>query len=170
MPSLYLIHQILNVTLLLLSLGLLYTVLNGAPYLPTDTKSVDEMVALAHVTSQTKMVDIGSGDGKIILAFAKAGAEAHGYEINPVLVWITKYRIKRAGLSARCFVHQGSFWNVDFSPYNTITLFGITRIMKKLEEKLQKELKPGTKIFSHVFKFPTMKCIEERPLVRVYEV
>ena len=166
----YLLIQGPNLLLLIVSLCLLYTVISGAPYLPTNTKCVEDMVAAAHVTSATKMVDIGSGDGRIVIAFAKAGAEAHGYEINPLLVWYSQWKIRRAGLEKRAFIHTKSFWQANFSSFNVATVFGITRIMPKLEKKLAAEMPNGSLVLSHVFTFPTLRLVEKRPQIRVYAI
>lgn len=164
------LQQGINLLLVIISLMLLYTVVSGAPYLPTDHKSINQMLLASNVGALTKMVDIGSGDGRIVIAFAKAGAEAHGYEINPLLVWYSRWKIRRAGLEKRAFIHLSSFWKADLSTFTVVTVFGITQIMPKLERKLQLELPEGAKVLSHIFVFPTLKLIEERPQVRVYVI
>ena len=100
------------------------------------------------------MADLGAGDGKIVIAFARSGAEAHGYEINPILVLFGRWKIRRAGLRGRAFMHWQSFWGVDLSGFNVITVFGIGHIMNRLERKLQIELLSGARVASNVFPFP----------------
>lgn len=162
--------MIFNLILLVLSLGLLFTIISGAPYLPTDEKSIAEMLALANIAPGQHVADLGSGDGRILMAFARVGAVADGYELNPLLVWLSRWRIRRAKLRDRCSVYQKSFWKADLSQYDIIVVFGITRIMPKLEAKLRQELRPGTLILSHVFQFPTLPLLAERPLVRLYTI
>jgi len=116
-----------------------------------------------------KVVDLGSGDGRFVIAFAKKGAEAHGYEINPLLVLISKYKIKKAKLKDKAFIHWKSFWKVDLGKYNIIIMFQFKTIMKRLEEKLNKELKPKTKIISYYWKFPRMKMKRKLGKIYVYE-
>lgn len=166
----YLVSQLFNLALLVAALGLLYITLSGAPFLPTHTKSIETMVRMANIRRGMKVADLGSGDGRILIAFARAGAEAHGYEINPLLVWYSRWKIKRAGLEKQCFVHTKNFWNVDFSTYAVVTLFGIRHIMARLEKKLQQELRPGSRVISHVFAFPTWPCAEQNDtsLMRLY--
>lgn len=146
----------LNIALIFLVLLVAYYlgVFRGAPFLPTQKHALEKMIALAEIKPGEKLADLGSGDGRIVIAAAIAGAEAHGYEINPLLVWWSRYNIKQAGLSARAFIHQKNFWRVDFSEYNIVMLFGITGIMKGLEKKLKTELKPGSRVVSNIFVFP----------------
>lgn len=126
----------------------------GAPFQPTNEKKLKKMIKLAGVKKGDKAVDLGSGDGRIVIALAKEGAEAHGYEINPFLVLLSKYKIKREGLSKKAFIHWKSFWSVNFRKYDVVTLFQFSTIMAKLEKKLKKELKPKSKVISYYWKFP----------------
>ena len=84
----------------------------GAPFEPTSDRKLKIMMKLAKVKKGEKAVDHGSGDGKIVIALAKAGAEAHGYEINPLLVLFSRYKIKKAGLKGKAFIHWKNFWKI----------------------------------------------------------
>ncbi len=130
---------------------LLRPVTRGAPYFTTKPGSVDAILRLAHAGPHNKVADLGSGDGRILIAFAERGVESHGFEINPLLVWLSRRRISRAGLAGKAFVHWESFWKADLSGFDIVVVYGITHIMKKLEEKLEKELKPGAESnFQHL--------------------
>jgi len=132
----------------------LYSLLQGAPALPTKRKAVEALVALAAPQSGMRAVDLGSGDGRIVIALARSGIEAHGYEFNPLLVWWSRWLIRRQGLSERAFIHQKNFWHENFAPYDIVAVFGAGHIMAELEKKLRQELKPGAKVVSNVFQFP----------------
>ncbi len=162
--------QLFNLLLFALAVFLLYAHLTGAPYLPTKIAAVEEMVRCANVTPGQKIADIGSGDGRIVIAFGRAGADAHGFEINPVLAWISRWRIHRAGLRDHCHIHLANLWRVDFAPFSVVTVFGITGMMPKLKSKLQRELAPGSRVISYVFRFPEWERIEARVNVSVYTV
>jgi cyclopropane fatty-acyl-phospholipid synthase-like methyltransferase len=149
--------QITNLIGIVLCFIVLYYVLNGAPYFPSSKNIVSEMVRLANVQAGQHMIDIGSGDGRILIAFTKAGAITEGYEINPLLVWWSRRKIKEAGLSDRCVVHTKNLWKADLSHADIVTVFGIKGIMKRLEKKCRNELPKGTKVISHIFTFPTWK-------------
>ena len=134
----------------------LYYLLNGAMYVPTHKDAIAAMIELVRPQSGTKIVDLGSGDGRIVAEFAKRGASVTGIEINPILVWWSQIKISRLGLSNHAKIRMRSFWGVNFGQYDVIIVFGITHIMKKLEDKIRKEAKPGTLIISNVFDY----CIQ----------
>ena len=142
----------------------------GAFFAPSRKDIVGKIVNISGVKPGDTAVDLGSGDGRLVIAFAKAGAQAHGYEVNPILVWLCKYKIKKAGLSGKAFVHQKSFWRIDFSQFNIVTVFGINYMMKRLEAKLKKELKPGARVVSNYFIFPTWQYFKKEDDVSLYKV
>lgn len=142
----------------------------GAVFLPMRRGAVDKMVRLLEIKPRDKAVDLGSGDGRVVLALARAGAEAHGYEHNPFLVWWSRFRIYRAGLSGRAFIHRGNFWKIDLSEFSVVTVFGISYVMKPLEEKLLREAYLGTRVASYVFKFPSLKPVTTNGGVSIYSL
>lgn len=127
----------------------------GAIFVRSKNGTVEAMLELADAKPGQKAVDVGSGDGRLVIAIAKAGLEAHGYEINPFLVWTSKRSIKKLGLEGRAHIHWKNFWSEDFSGFDIVTIYGISYIMDKLEVKLKKELKPGAKVISNYFVFPS---------------
>jgi ribosomal protein L11 methylase PrmA len=144
-------------------------IFRGAPFLPTQQKALEKMIELAEIKPGDKLADLGSGDGRILIAAAKAGAEAHGYEINPVLILWSRYKIKKAGLSGKALVHWKNFWLEHFNQYDIVTIFGITGIMERLESKLMSEMRPGARVVSNIFKFPNWEG-EKHEGVTVYRV
>ena len=141
----------------------------GAPFVPSIDQKLATMLKLAHVHPGEKAVDLGSGDGKIVIALAEAGAEAHGYEINILLVWQARHRIRRAGLQRKAFIHWGSFWKADLSSFQLVIVYGISHIMRHLEKKLQKELPPNARVVSNAFNFPTWQPTKKENRVYLYE-
>lgn len=128
--------------------------LNGALYVPTDAKMVEEMLDAASLVSGDTLVDLGSGDGRLVIAAAKRGIGAVGYEINPLLVWLSRKKAKAAGVEELAVFHWKDFWNADLSPYSVVMVFGIGHIMGKLERKLEKELRPGSRVVCNLFSMP----------------
>mgnify|MGYP001577833905 FL=1 len=126
------------------------------------------MIKLLDIRPGEKAADIGSGDGRIVIAMARAGAETHGYEIDPLLIWRSRRKIRQAGLQNKSFIHWKDFWNEDFSSFDIVTVYGIKHIMKKLEEKLKKELKPGARVVSNGFKFPTWQPLKSQDGLHLY--
>jgi len=148
----------------------------GAPFQPSSNKAMKEMLKLAKIKRgrlelartrrRFRVADLGSGNGKIIIEFAKRGIEAHGFEINPLLVLLSQRRIKSLRLQKRAFIHWKNFMKADLSKFNIITSFQISYIMPGLENKLKKELKKGAKIISNTWKFPNWK--PKRTIGHVY--
>jgi hypothetical protein len=129
----------------------------GAIYDPSSRAEAEVMARIAAVKPGEKAADLGSGDGRVVCALARAGAEAHGYEINPVLVLISRRAIRREGLSGRAFIHWGNFWRRRLSAYSLITTFQVGFVMARMEAKLSRELAPGSRIVSHYWRFPGLQ-------------
>ncbi len=129
-------------------------ILRGAPYVPIHKKRLDMALEFLNLKPGQKIADLGSGDGRILIELAKRGVIAIGYEINPLLVLKTKMEIKKQGLGKLAFCHWKSFWGVNFNQFDTVFIFGITHIMRAVESKAQKELKPGAVLVCFVFPLP----------------
>jgi hypothetical protein len=126
----------------------------GAIYDPSSPVQTDLMVGLAGVVPGDKAADLGSGDGRVVVALARRGAEAHGFEVNPVLVLLSRRNIRRAGLVGKAFVHWRTFWRADLSRFTLVTVFQVDFVMGRLETKLKRELPDGARIVSHHWRFP----------------
>lgn len=172
MGILELVTTLLYLLALVFLLGIfgivLYAMSFGAPYAALAQNRIETMVGLLKLKKGQKLVDLGSGDGRIVMAFARAGIESHGYEINPVLVMISRLKIRRAGLEKKAFIHFKDFWVTNLGEFDAVTLYGIAHIMKRLESKLKKELKPGSKVVTNYFKFPNLKPVQIRNNVSLY--
>jgi precorrin-6B methylase 2 len=143
------------------------TFFTGAPFAPTKKSGLPSIISLAAIKSGEKAIDIGSGDGRLVFALAFAGAESYGIEINPFLVIWSKLRTPKK-LKEHIHILRGSTWMHDFSKYSAVTVFGIPYIMKKLEEKLQKELQPGARIVVNRYPFPTWKPTSQQGKLYLY--
>src|SRR3989338_8441711 len=142
----------------------------GAVFVPIHESKIEIILRQAQVQPGQKIADLGSGDGRIVIAFARAGAEAHGFEINPLLVWWSRRKIRKARLGDRAFIHFHSFWPANLSEFNIVTVFGIDYIMKRLGKKLRRELKPGAKVISFAFPIPDWQEERKERGVYVYTV
>lgn len=161
----YTILFIANVIIIVDLIFLLPTV-KGAIYYPSSDTQIQTILKLAQLKKEQKAVDIGSGDGRIPFALAKAGARAYGYEINPILVLWSKWQARVLPKNERPKFTWTNMWTSDFSEFDVVTLFGMTYIMKDLEKKLIHELKPGAKVICNSFPFPNWK--PEKTLNEVY--
>ena len=144
-------------------------IFHGAIYVASTEEKIKKMIELAEMKSGEKVADLGAGDGRLIIALAKKGIEAHGYEINPILVWKARRNINKTELRGKAFIHWKNFWNEDLSGFDIITVYGIGYMMKKLEKKLRKELKNNARVVSNAFCFPTWPQIKEEDGVYLYK-
>lgn len=121
-------------------------------YVPTPPPVVNAMLEMASVTSKDVVYDLGSGDGRIIITAARTyGARGVGIEIDPALVKKATDNAAAAGVSDRVrFVRQNLF-TADISKATVVTLYLLQSINERLRPKLVRELKPGTRVVSHVF-------------------
>lgn len=131
-----------------------FPIARGAIYDPSTPMQTALMVDLAGVRPGEKAADLGSGDGRVLIALARMGAEAHGFEVNPVLVLLSRRNIRSAGLEGKAFAHWRSFWRADLSPFALITVFQVDFVMDRLETKVKRELADGARIVSHQWRFP----------------
>ena len=76
----------------------------GAINVPTTDEKVEQIIKILDLKGKNKAVDLGSGDGRLIIALAKSGVEAHGYEINPLLVSLARKNIQKINLESRAYI------------------------------------------------------------------
>ncbi len=126
--------------------GLLPTLFGGPPYVPTSDRLVEAMCDLAAFTRGDKVVDLGSGDGRLIFAAAKRDVtEAIGYEIDPWQVWRARSWAKRFGhVNAR--FEWRSFWDAPLNDVNVVFVYGLPPYMARVADKCAKELPSGARV------------------------
>jgi hypothetical protein len=152
--------------IIIIDIIFLLPTVHGAIYLPSSDTHIKTMLDLAQIKKGDTAVDIGSGDGRIVAALSQAGAEAHGYEINPFLVLWSKFKLSNQQLSTPAHIHWASMWSVNYKDYSVVILFGMSYIMKGMQKKLQKELPVGSRIICNSFPFPNWK--ETKRIGNVY--
>jgi SAM-dependent methyltransferase len=119
-------------------------------WVPTDTSLVEKMLDIAKVTPNDYLIDLGSGDGRTVIAAAKRGLKAHGIEYNPKMVDLAKKRAAEAGVSDRATFEKADLFQSDFSSASVITMFLLEDINLELRPTIL-DLKPGTRIVSNTF-------------------
>ncbi len=142
----------------------------GAVYVPSPPDKVRRIADLCAVGTGQVAADLGSGDGRILVELARRGAQAHGYEINPVLVMVSRRAIRRAGLAGRACVHWRSFWRADLSRFDAVALFQGSFVMRRLERKVRREMKPGARIVSDFWAFPSLPAHRTDGTLYLYRV
>ncbi|MCW5604718.1 MAG: class I SAM-dependent methyltransferase [Burkholderiales bacterium] len=121
-------------------------------FVPTPNDVVDKMFELAKVTARDVVYDLGCGDGRIVISAAqKFGARGVGIDIDPQRIAEATANIKSAGVGDKVRLIEGDLFEADISEATVVTLYLLTRLNLKLRPKLQKELRPGTRIVSHAF-------------------
>jgi hypothetical protein len=119
-------------------------------WVPTPEALVDKMLDIAKLTPEDYLIDLGSGDGRTVIAAAKRGARAHGIEYNPDMVELAKRNAAREGVGQRATFAQADLFQSDFSQATVITMFLLPQINLKLRPKIL-DLKPGTRVVSNSF-------------------
>ena len=138
----------------------------GAPYLPTLKPQVQAALELVDLKPGQTLIELGCGDGKVLLAAARGGANAVGYELNPLLALIAWARTRRYRQQIR--VVWGDFWRADWPPAEVIFTFLLPRYMAKLGETCQKYPHKPVKLVSFAFKIPHKQPEAERDGVFLY--
>lgn len=126
------------------------------------------MLELAKVTKHDMVADLGSGDGRISIEFAKNDCHVDGFELDPKLVSKSKEDIDSASLSDKITINNTDFWDTDLSPYTVVAVYPMPDIMPQLEKKLIKELKPGSRVVTNYYTFPNWKHTHVKNKVYLY--
>lgn len=121
------------------------------PFVPSPQVVVDKMIELAGVKKGDVVYDLGSGDGRIVIAAAKRGARAIGFEIDPELVGESRANIKKAGVQDLAEIRNQDILTVDLSPANVVTMYLLPDVNLKLKPNILNQLKPGSRVVSHSF-------------------
>ncbi|MCH7688239.1 MAG: class I SAM-dependent methyltransferase [Planctomycetes bacterium] len=115
------------------------------------------MLNAARVTDKDTVVDLGSGDGRIVITAAKKhGAKAIGYEIDPVLVQMSRERAKQAGMAKLVEIKHQDMYTANLSGVRVVAVFLYPVVLQKLKTQFIK-MKPGSWIVSHHYEIPDTK-------------
>lgn len=158
-----------GILLVILLIGSVIFLLQGPPFVPIQDDNLQEMIRFAKKYKPKRILDMGSGDGKLVIGLAEAGYTVDGVEINPLLAYRSKARIKKKKVQ-HATIFQGNFWSFDVSRYDMIVLYVVNLIMPRLEKKLLHELQTGTIIISKYAEFPGLQPIEKTGEIFVYRI
>ncbi len=122
------------------------------PYVPTPEAVVEEMLEIAHVSAKDIVYDLGSGDGRIVIAAAKRfGARGVGIEINPDLIREANENVGQAGVAHLVRFVEGDFFAADLREATVVILYLLPEVNRQLLPKLLAELQPGARIVSYKY-------------------
>src|SRR5688572_15435789 len=113
-------------------------------WVPTPNSLIERMLEIARVTPQDFLVDLGSGDGRTVIAAAKRGVKALGIEYNPDMVALSRANAERADVSERATFVHGDVFKEDFSQASVVTMYLLSSLNIKLRPTLL-AMKPGTR-------------------------
>ena len=132
------------------------------PFVPTAEPAVRAMLDLAGVRAGDVVYDLGSGDGRIVIAAARHyGAHAVGIDLNPELNRIARENAKRAGVEHLVRFEEKDMYQVNLRPASVVTLFLLKSVNLKLRPKLLRELRPGARVVSHSFDMGEWKPVKK---------
>lgn len=147
----------------------LWTFIKGAGYEPTPSRVIDEMVEFSEPGPGKHVYDLGSGFGKIIMRVAQStGATCTGVEVDPLKVWWTRRQIRAKGLVKKVDVVKDDLLHADISRADIVFVFLWDGIMRKLKEKVLKEMKPGSVVVSYYHEFHDWKPEREDRKEKVF--
>jgi precorrin-6B methylase 2 len=126
-------------------------------WVPTPPELVEKMLDLARVTPKDFVMDLGSGDGRNVIAAAKRGARALGVEYNPDLVEYSQRLAAKAGVADKAKFVQGDMYEADISQATVLALFLLTENLRKLTPKFL-AMKPGSRIVSNTYEIEGWKA------------
>lgn len=157
------------IIILILAVWIIWTDIIGAGFEPTSSKIVNLMLEMAHVNSGDLVYDLGSGDGRIVINAARLhNAHSVGIEADPVRYWYSRIRVKMLGLQSSVSVIWTNFFSEDLSKATVVTLFLSAKANQKLKQKLQTELKPGTRVVSYYWRIKGWKPVQEDKEKHIY--
>jgi SAM-dependent methyltransferase len=154
---------------LILMISITWTIFRGAPWVPTPMRLVHKMLKMAEVGPGEMVYDLGCGDGRVIITAARRyGARAVGFEIDPLRYGWCRLLVWVLGLDDRVQVVYGNFFKKDLSPADVVTCYLLQDTNLKLEPKFLRELRPGTRVVSNMFAFPSLQKVREDKDLRLY--
>lgn len=156
----------LVVALLLLILCFGGVLLFGAPFVPTMEAQISAALNLADLRRGQTLLELGCGDGKVVIAAAEQGITVVGYELNPLLATIAWLRTRRFGKQVT--IIWGDFWRFDWPQSDAIFVFLLQRYMPKLDKKIMRYPHKPVKLVSFAFTIPERQPDNHRAGVYLY--
>lgn len=130
--------------------------LPGAFYYPTTPENIKTIFKHIHPQPNDTLIDLGSGDGRIIIAAAQHGIKSIGYELDPLLIHQSRQKIKSLNLSHLAKIKAKNFWKADFNQANIICIYQFPQYIKKLEKTFKQIPHPVT-VITNSYPFPNQK-------------
>ncbi len=143
------------------------TIFFGSPYVRSHKQPVEKALDLLEMKKGDHLLDLGSGDGSVLIAVAKRGNYATGYELNPILWAISRLRTRK--YADQVCVHWGNMWNAEINDEtHNIYIFLDTRFLGRLDKKITNS-KARVKVVSYSYKIPSKKIQKTSQGMHLYE-
>ena len=160
--------NIFIIVILLILVCFAFVLLFGAPYLPTLKQQQAEALKMLDLKRGETLLELGCGDGRMLVTAAKQGINGVGYELNPIIFLIAKVVTFKYRRLVR--VEYGNFWHKKWPPTDGIYVFLHTRFMNKLDNKvIQQYNGKKIKLVSYAFPIVTKRAITEKNALFLYE-
>lgn len=121
------------------------------PYVPTPQTVVDKMLDMANVTRGDYVMDLGSGDGRIVISAASRGATGLGVDLDPERIGEARNNVEEENVSDRVMFKKQDIFKTDISAASAVTLYLLSSVNRQLRPTLMENLEPGTPVVSHRF-------------------
>ena len=144
--------------------------LKGAPFVASRPGRIRTMTELACIKEGMRVVDLGSGDGSIVIEAARAGATATGIEMNPFLIPYSRWRARRAEVRGRTLFIRGEIKDFPLHDIDVVFLYLLPGLLSKISEKLSRELKHGAIVISNAFPIPGWTPTQNKDSVFLYRI
>lgn len=138
----------------------------GAPYLPTMRRQIEVALDLADLKTGQTILELGCGDGKVLIAAAGRGINSVGYELNPLLVVIAWLRTRKYRKNVK--IIWGDYWTKPWPEHQAIFTFLLPRLMPKLNTKITHSQNKPVKLISFAFTIPKRKIDAQNDSVFLY--
>lgn len=139
----------------------------GSPYVRSHKQPVEVALDLLKIKAGDHLLDLGSGDGAVLLAAAKRGVRATGYEVNPILWLASMWRTR--GYRELVTIHWGDMWKAPIdSQTQNLFIFLDTRFLKRLDRKIKKA-DVGLRVVSYSYRLPGKEPLKSREGMHLYE-
>jgi protein-L-isoaspartate O-methyltransferase len=129
-----------------------------APFITTPPEVVARMLQIAGTGPQDTVIDLGSGDGRIVIAAVREhGARGLGIELDPALVVQARDNAMRAGVAERARFEEGDALKADLSQASVVTIYLLPSLLDQLQPRILQQLRPGARVVTHAFAFKGWK-------------
>ncbi len=171
---------VIGLILSAVTIALLFVILLGVfyaidvflelPYVASKKDKVSTIIELAQIKKGETIVDLGSGDGRLLFKAVEKEAFAIGYEINPFLILLTIIRSQLKGVAGHVEIYKKSLWRADLKVADIVFVYGRKKTMKKFEDFVYKNAQAGTRIIVNTNPFPDKKPVKSKNNTFVYKI